>query len=62
MDSDTLYLVTSYNKEGKRVGIGVSNDLEGLQNREKSCSSGWIVKFWECKEIKVGKIKVEKES
>lgn len=53
MADEVLYLMTLY-KEGKRVGMEVSETLETLTGRYASIYKdiGYDVKFWECKEIK----------
>ena len=62
MDNEKLYLCTIYDKDGKRVGVEVSDDLDGLILRSKFFKKSSIAesyKIWECIEIVVKGMKDE---
>lgn len=53
MADEVLYLRTLY-KEGKRIGLEVSETIETLTGRYASIYKdiGYDVKLWKCEEIK----------
>jgi hypothetical protein len=52
MADEVLYLMTLY-KEGKRIGMEISDDMERLTERAKDYKEfADQVKFWKCEEIK----------
>jgi hypothetical protein len=52
MDADILYLMTLY-KEGKRIGLEVSEAIETLTGRASIYKElADEVRFWKCEEIK----------
>jgi hypothetical protein len=52
MDEGTLYLLTAY-KEGKRIGMEVSEMIETLKERASNYKElADQVKYWKCEEIK----------
>jgi hypothetical protein len=59
MDEGTLYLLTAY-KEGKRVGMEVSETIESLRAESyKESTLADEVKYWKCEEIKYKETKAE---
>lgn len=50
------FVSTIYNKNGKRIGLSASIDVdylkERLKNLTKDFGEGTTAKLWECKEIK----------
>lgn len=54
MDSGIIYLVTLYNKGGRRCGLFLTDELERAEEDAKSHINyfGNLAKIWECKEVK----------
>lgn len=56
MDSDTIYLSTVYDKDGRRIGLSTDTDLENASLRGRSGAlffgDGSTFKVWTCAETK----------